>query len=185
VKATPEELMKKNRKMFKAIYLEIKGKSREKGEEDAKRVNGKRELKRLEVKTKVMKTVDVQTSKLQQKWEGPFTIVGYDEKSKSYWVVDITGALLKFAILMAHLKVIKGEKKLENEEYAEIRRIHTHRGEKMSRKYLVEWKDEKEKKWVREQDFQAHNMIRKYWKEFSDKKRVELEEIVPRIVETI
>jgi hypothetical protein len=185
VRATPEELMKRNRKMVEAIYPEIEGKSREKGEEDARRVNGKRELKRLEVKTKVMKTVDVRTSKLQQRWEGPFTIVGYDEKSKGYRVVDITGALLKSAIPMAHLKVIEGEGKIENEEYAEIRRIHAHRGERMSREYLVEWKDEKEKKWVREQDFQAHDLIRKYWKEFSDKKRVELKEIVPRTVETI
>jgi hypothetical protein len=84
VKATPKELIKKNRKIIKAIYLEIEGKSRKKGEEDARRVNGKRKLKRLEVKTKVMKTVDVQTSKLQQRWKGPFTIVGYNEKSKSY-----------------------------------------------------------------------------------------------------
>jgi hypothetical protein len=92
---------------------------------------------------------------------------------------------LKSAIPMAHLKVIEGEGKLEDEKYTEIRKIHVHRGERMSREYFVEWKDEKEKKWVREQDFQAHDMIRKYWKEFSDKKRVELEEIVPRTVETI
>jgi hypothetical protein len=38
---------------------------------------------------------------------------------------------LKFAIPIAHLKVIEGEKKLEDEEYAEIRRIHAHRGERM------------------------------------------------------
>jgi hypothetical protein len=79
--------------------------------------------------------------------------VGYDEKSKGYQVVDIIGALLKSAILIAHLKVIEGEGKLEDEEYAEIRRIHTHRGERMSREYFVEWKDKKKKKWVREQDF--------------------------------
>jgi hypothetical protein len=39
---------------------------------------------------------------------------------------------------MAHLKVIEGEGKLEDEEYAEIRRIHTHKGERISRKYFVE-----------------------------------------------
>jgi hypothetical protein len=76
--------------------------------------------------------------------------VGYNEKSKGYRVVDIIRALLKSAIPMAHLKVIEGEEKLEDEEYAKIRKIHTQKGEKMSRKYLVEWKDEKEKKWVRE-----------------------------------
>jgi hypothetical protein len=64
VRVTPKKLMKKNKKMIKAIYSEIKKKSREKEEEDARRVNGKRELKKLEVKTKVMKTVDVRTSKL-------------------------------------------------------------------------------------------------------------------------
>jgi hypothetical protein len=66
---------------------------------------------------------------------------------------------LKFAIPMAHLKVIEGEEKLKNEEYAKIKKIHTHKREKMSRKCLVEWKDEKEKKWVREQDFQANDLI--------------------------
>jgi hypothetical protein len=69
---------------------------------------------------------------------------------------------LKSAILIAHLKVIEGEGKLENKEYVEIRKIHAYKKEKMSRKYFVEWKDEKEKKWVREQDFQVHDMIRKY-----------------------
>jgi hypothetical protein len=59
VRATPEELIKKNRKMVVAIYPEIEGKSREKREENARRVNGKRELKRLEVKTKMMKTIDI------------------------------------------------------------------------------------------------------------------------------
>jgi hypothetical protein len=75
VRATSEELMKKNRKMVEAIYPEIKRKSREKGEENTKRVNRKKELKRLEVKTKVIKTVDIRISKLQQRWEGLFTIV--------------------------------------------------------------------------------------------------------------
>jgi hypothetical protein len=88
--------------------------------------------------------------------------VGYNEKSKGYQVVNIIGALLKSIIPIAHLKVIEGEGKLEDEEYAEIRRIHAHRGEKISREYFVEWKDKKEKKWVREQDFQAHDLIKKY-----------------------
>jgi hypothetical protein len=69
---------------------------------------------------------------------------------------------LKFAILMAHLKVIEREEKSKDEEYAKIRKIHTHRRERMSRKYLMECKDEKEKKWVRKQDFQMHNLIGKY-----------------------
>jgi hypothetical protein len=39
---------------------------------------------------------------------------------------------------MAYLKVIEGEGKLENEEYAKIRKIHTHKREKINRKYFVE-----------------------------------------------
>jgi hypothetical protein len=72
--------------------------------------------------------------------------VGYDEKLKGYQVVNIIGALLKSAIPIAHLKVIEGEGKLEDEEYAKIRRIHANRGERISKKYFVEWKDKKEKK---------------------------------------
>jgi hypothetical protein len=64
VRATLEELMKRNKKMVKIIYLKIERKSREKGKENVKRVNGKRKLKKLEVKTKVIKTIDIQTSKL-------------------------------------------------------------------------------------------------------------------------
>jgi hypothetical protein len=107
-------------------------------------VNGKKELKRLEMKTKVMKTVDIRTSKIVVKMRK--AIVGYDEKSKSYQIINITKALLKFVIPMAHLKVIEGEGKLEDEEYIEIKRIHAYRGKRMSREYFVEWKDEKEKK---------------------------------------
>jgi hypothetical protein len=42
VKATPKELIKRNRKMVATIYPKIEGKSKEKREENARRVNGKR-----------------------------------------------------------------------------------------------------------------------------------------------
>jgi actin-related protein len=42
VRATSKELIKRNRKMVAAIYPKIERKSREKGEENARRVNGKR-----------------------------------------------------------------------------------------------------------------------------------------------
>jgi hypothetical protein len=59
VRATPKKLIKKNRKMVATIYPKIERKSREKGEENTRRVNGKRELKKLEVKKKLIKTVAV------------------------------------------------------------------------------------------------------------------------------
>jgi hypothetical protein len=59
VRATPKKLIKRNRKIVAVIYPKIKRKSKEKEEENARRMNGKRELKKLEVKTKVMKTVNI------------------------------------------------------------------------------------------------------------------------------
>jgi hypothetical protein len=49
IKATPKELMKKNRKIVEVIHLKIKKKSKKKKKEITKKVNRKRKLKKLEV----------------------------------------------------------------------------------------------------------------------------------------
>jgi hypothetical protein len=51
--------------------------------------------------------------KTEKRWEGSYTVVGYNPKSKGYKLLDTTFALLKLEIPISHLKVI-GKRYKEN-----------------------------------------------------------------------
>ena len=167
-RASVEALLERNRKMVEAIYPTLEQKSREKAEKDCEATN--RNKKRggvlaevLPVQTQVMKTVDVWQTKLQQRWEGPFSVVGYNPKTKGYRLVDATGAMLKDEIPRAHLKVISTKADPVGAEYGEVKKVLRHRGRPGDREYYIEWKGGS-KSWVHASEFQAHDCLREYWK---------------------
>jgi hypothetical protein len=116
----------------------------------------------------IMKKVDVHTNKWQQR---PFTVIGFNEESKGYQLLDITGALLKNEIPREKLKIISETlKPKEEDEYEVIKKIQNDRGETGNKEYLVEWKNGGTK-WVHELDFQAYDIIREDWKKGAGKGR--------------
>jgi len=52
---------------------------------------------------KVMKRIDVRNDKLQEKWEGPYTVVSFNKRSDGYKLLDMVGKLYKKAIPINHL----------------------------------------------------------------------------------
>ena len=174
-RASVEALLERNRKMVEVIYPALEERSREKAEKECETANNRKRRGRipsevLPVQTRVMKTVDVRQSKLQQRWEGPFVVVGYNPKTRGYRLVDATGAMVKDEVPRAHLKVICGVDDSAGAEYGEVKRVLNHRGSPGNREYYVEWKGGS-KSWIHASNFQAHDCLRDYWKKKNEKRK--------------
>ncbi len=123
--------------MLLAVYPAIEEKSKEFGDKYAQRHNEKAQRGRVEkfipIGTKVMKKVDVRGNKLQERWEGPFTVVKCNEQTKGYSLLDQTQELLNAEVPAARLKIIRGalddKNKNPNTEVCEVDQIIGHRGD--------------------------------------------------------
>ncbi len=166
--ASMDELFERNKKMVEAVYPQLEERSRAAGKKYSDAHNKEMETKRkklgpLKNGTKVMKMVDVRSSKLEQRWEGPFTVVDYDKSIKGYQLLDVTGGLLKGKVPISRMRIIDDLKSEEDDEFYEIEEVEEHRGPTGSREYLVKWKGYEEKTWVKEDQFLSHNTIKDYW----------------------
>jgi hypothetical protein len=164
-----DELMAKNEKMLVTIFPEMSKVLKDKRSEDLAKANkkakGGKRLKPFIVGDKVMKAVDNRTETMQQRFEGPFTIVEFHKASKGFRLLDSTGHLLKGYIPAEHLKIIEHAEPRNEADYAVVHKIKAHRGSHGNREYLVKWKGKHEDSWVHELDFDAFDLIRKYWQD--------------------
>jgi putative transposase len=108
------------------------------------------------------------SSKLDERYSGPFKISGYT-KNKSYILTDQQGNLLSRDVPTQQIKLIHANKASQNvikEGHYEVQAIISHRGTPGNYKYLVHWlgyNDPKEHTWQTEQDFDSKLHIKLYW----------------------
>lgn len=108
------------------------------------------------------------TSKLQERYSGPFTISGYT-KNKSYILTDPQGNLLSRDIPTQQIKLINAKAPSQNEfkeGHFEVQAIIGHRGTPGNYNYLVHWlgyDNPEDNTWQTEQDFDSKHHIQLYW----------------------
>jgi hypothetical protein len=108
------------------------------------------------------------TSKIQERYSGPFTISGYT-KNKSYILTDPQGNLLSRDIPTHQIKLINSNAASQNKTkdgHFEVQAIIAHRGTLGNYSYLVHWlgyNDPKDNTWQTEQDFDSKYHIQLYW----------------------
>ena len=75
-----------------------------------------------------MKKVDIQKSKEQQRWEGPYTIGEFNKKEKSYTLVDEMGKQLQKKVPGELLKITEEEVQSSKDDIYEVQEIIRHQG---------------------------------------------------------
>ena len=113
----------------------------------------------------VMKVVDVRTSGMNPRYEGPFKVLSRTPKN-TYVLLDNTGALHPKNVPLSKLKLISvPEIFLEDVEHYEVERVLKHKGPTNDRTYWVKWKGypDSENTWVPAADFDAPLIIQQYW----------------------
>lgn len=124
----------------------------------------------------VMKQIDVRSSGLEPKYEGPFKVLKKTAHN-TYVLLDSTGALYQKNVPPSKLKLISvPEIFLDDVEHFEVESIERHKGKANDRKYYVKWKGfpRSANTWVCASDFDSEKIIQDYWKKFqsnSKKKR--------------
>ncbi|GAA5815015.1 hypothetical protein MFLAVUS_008521 [Mucor flavus] len=108
------------------------------------------------------------TSKLQERYSGPFTVSGYT-KNKAYILIDPQGNLLSRDVATHHLKLINANAASQNttkDGHYEVRAIIAHRGTPGNYNYLVHWlgyDSPEDHTWQTEKDFDSKHHIQLYW----------------------
>lgn len=115
----------------------------------------------------VMMVDKTRESKWDPVYEGPFTVVRMN-RGNAYILRDALGEL-KRTVPADQLKLVSregSEAVVEDAETHEVKAIKDHRAEKNGKSsYFVEWKNKNVKpSWVRVEDFDDIQVIRKYWK---------------------
>src|SRR3989338_5475914 len=111
------------------------------------------------------KVVDVRTSGMNPRYEGPFKVLSRTPKN-TYVLLDNTGALHPKNVPLSKLKLISvPEIFLEDVEHYEVERVLKHKGPTNDRTYWVKWKGypDSENTWVPAADFDAPLIIQQYW----------------------
>ncbi|KAG2210721.1 hypothetical protein INT45_013565 [Circinella minor] len=108
------------------------------------------------------------SSKVQERYSGPFTITGYT-KNKSYILADQAGNLLSRDVPTQQIKLLPEEKASQNntaDGHYEVQAIIAHKGEPNNYSYLVHWlgyNDPKYHTWQKVEDFDSKLHIELYW----------------------
>ena len=90
------------------------------------------------INSKVIKRVDMRNDKVQEKWEGEYTIISFDKRSGRYKLLDMVEKLYKKAIPINYLKLIEYlDEKREKEQWLEVKKILYHRDDPDKRENLV------------------------------------------------
>jgi hypothetical protein len=117
--------------------------------------------------TVMIKNVN-RSSKLEERFTGPFTVKGYT-KNKSYILVDQQNNLLSRDIPTHHIKLIHAAKPSQNETkegHYEVQAVVAHRGTAPHYEYLVHWlgyDDERDFTWEPIHHFDSKLHIELYW----------------------
>jgi hypothetical protein len=108
------------------------------------------------------------SSKLQERFSGPFTIKGYT-KNKSYILIDQADNLLSRDVPTQQIKLIHDNKASQNvvaEDHFEVQAIIAHKGVPGDYSYFVHWlgyNDPKYHTWQQAADFDSKLHIELYW----------------------
>ncbi|KAI8968740.1 hypothetical protein BDB01DRAFT_709755, partial [Pilobolus umbonatus] len=119
---------------------------------------------------KVMITNVTRSSKMQERWLGPFIIKGYTSNG-SYILEDLTGSLLSRDIPTQQIRLIQsGSKRTPNElkeKHFEVQAIVNHRGTPGNYEYYVHWVGYDDQKkyntWQTVDTFDSMKPIQDYW----------------------
>jgi transposase InsO family protein len=160
-------LAERSRVMGEVIFPEIARVSEEKGKAACEKKNSKRRqiVKKLKVGTRVMVKIEIREDGQEERYEGPFTVVGYSEKDKGYRLIDNQSKLLGRGVAVSKIKVIQEKEAMNQDKHWEVKRVVGHRGEMEGREFEVEWKGGGENEFVRAADFGSNKCIKDYWKE--------------------
>ncbi|GAA5797897.1 hypothetical protein HPULCUR_003293 [Helicostylum pulchrum] len=108
------------------------------------------------------------TSKLQERYSGPFTVSGYT-KNKSYILTDPQGNILSRDVATHHIKLINANAASQSKPkygHFQVQAIIGHRGTPGNYNYLVHWlgyDNPEDNAWQTEQDFDSKYHIQLYW----------------------
>ena len=162
-----KELQKRNDAMMEVIFPAIEENIRLRGEAEAEEANkrlerGKRRST-FKLGDKVMKKVDIQSSKLQQRWEGPFVIVEVNKVTGGFRLENMVGKTLRGEFPPEKLKIVRSANEGDDEDRYVVKEIIDHRGSIGNFEYKVKWVGSKMHTWAHELDFDAYDLIRSYW----------------------
>lgn len=127
---------------------------------------------KIPVGSLVMKVKDVKGSKLDDRWEGPFTVL--EEVAGRYRLQSTAGELLKQQVGIDQLRLLEDAPKEVTAAAASsssqnaprqrttwaVNRVVDHRGRPGQREFLVEWAPT----WNREDDFDGTDAVLKYFR---------------------
>jgi len=119
------------------------------------------------VGSKVMIVNVHRTSKLQERYSGPFYVKGYT-KNKSYILTDQANNLLSRDVPTQQIKLIDSNAASQNDvkdKHYEVQAIIAHRGVPTNYEYLVHWlgyNDPADNTWRKESDFDSKLHIKIY-----------------------
>ena len=130
--------------------------------------NAHRIAERVPVGSLVMKVKDVKGSKLDDRWEGPYTVL--EVTGGRYRLQSTAGELLKQQVAIDQLRLLEdapAEAAVSNSGVASgprenwaVNRVIDHRGRPGQREFLVEWAPT----WNREDDFDGTDAVVKYFR---------------------
>lgn len=166
-KTSWNEITKRHEFITSILYPSIQAKSKNTKDNMAKRFNRDRKIVKnpFPVGASVMIKDVTRTSKMDPRYEGPFTVVRRNAGG-AYILQDATGSLLSRNVPINHMKMITKDSGTPEDNAFEIEAIINHQGAAPRYKYLVKWKgySDDNNSWVPAADFNDVDIIKKYWK---------------------
>ena len=110
----------------------------------------------------VLRKIINRKNKLDERWQGPYEVLTFNEKQKGYQLKEMDGKVLKDLIPTDQLRRVA--QMLEEESVSwEIDKILNHRGKVGERVYQVKWKGGFNPTWEPEEMIQTTVCIQEYW----------------------
>jgi len=156
-------------KQFREIVLpSLNKKVSEMKNKQEKRLNSQRQIKSLQPGTIVMTVDQTRGSKWDPVYEGPYEIV-QQHNGGAYSLKDSLGRIMERRQTIDMMKIVSGPNKIinkKNSEHYSVEQIKQHRRTPNGFEFLVKWKgySDKDNSWVKAEDFNGQQMIKKYWK---------------------
>jgi hypothetical protein len=153
--------------MDETVWPSIAQSSKAKGLADCEATDKGRRVRQkpLPIGTQAMILREQRANKLEERYDGPYTVVQFNSRSKAYRVTDLLGNLVKRVVPLSKLKPLEYRvPKEELQKHWEVSKVVAHRGPPGKREYSTLWKGWKGATWVRETDFSSKECIKDYWK---------------------
>tara|TARA_R110002050_G_scaffold300741_1_gene472177 strand:+ start:1078 stop:4374 length:3297 start_codon:yes stop_codon:yes gene_type:complete len=169
--ASEAQLLERHKLIAESVFPALHDKSAEYAKKYKEVTdNSHRIANEIPVGALVMKVKDVKGSKLDDRWEGPFTVL---ERVKGrYRLQSTAGELLKQQVGVDQLRLLE-DKPADDQangqaqratahptESWSVNRVLDHRGEPGNREFLVEWAPT----WNREDDFDGTDAVLQYFR---------------------